>query len=120
MKHLPILLLAALALLSSCGKKGTAKSTVQQFLTENLAKGEPDAFTIERLDSTNFLVDSVITQMHQTAEASPLYRNGITYAPRPSRQRLVWVTASFVSGGDSLRQTFYLTRDCDKVIAVKP
>lgn len=118
-KTFPILLFV-LAVLASCGKKGTAGDTVEAFLIENLAGGAPSDVSIERLDSTNNLVDSTIVLLHKHTEQSPLYNKGITYAARPQKQRLVWVIASFNVDGKAQKQTFYLNRECDKVIAVKP
>lgn len=120
MKNLPIIFILALPVMVSCGKKSTAKSTVENFLAENLAEGAPSDVRIERLDSTNNLVDSVIAQLHTDIDNSPIYKKGITYAKRPARQRLVWVITSFASGGKTLTNTFYLNRECDEIIAVKP
>lgn len=123
MKHIVSFIfcsLVALAVLSSCGEKHEAKATVEQFLIENLLAGEPRDVRIERLDSTNFLVDSVIVKLRVDAQHSHIYKNGVTFAERPQKQRLVWVIVSFANNGKEIRQTFYLTRDCQKVVAVKP
>lgn len=120
MKKLLILSLLALAVLASCGKKGTAKSTVEKFLSENLAAGAPTGVSIERFDSTNFVVDSIITQLHQSAEASSIYKKGVNYGTRPQKQKLVWATVSFEANGQQQKHTFYLNRECSQVIAVKP
>lgn len=119
MKHSAILLVLLLAVLVSCGKKSTAKDTVEAFLTENLATEAPTGLTIERLDSTNNLVDTTITLLHRNAELSGLYKKGVSYAARPQKQKLVWVIATFETGCKARKQTFYLNRECDKVIAVK-
>lgn len=110
----------AMAVLSSCGEKHEAKATVEQFLTENLLEAEPRDVKIERLDSTNFLVDSVIVKLQDDAQHSPIYKKGVTFAARPEKQGLVWVLVSYANNGKQFRQTFYLTRDCQKVVAVKP
>lgn len=114
-----IALLTALAV-CSCGQKHTAKATVEQFLTENLSGGTPSSLNIERLDSTNYLVDSVVMRLQQATRQSPIYKKGVTFAQRPQKQKLVWVVASFDDNGQQLRHTFYLTRDCQQVVAVKP
>lgn len=122
MKHLPSLIIASLiclAVLSSCGEKQAVKTVVEQFLTENLQSGLPSDVTIERLDSTNFLVDSIIVKLQYDAQHSSIYKKGTAFATRPPRQRLVWALVSFNNNGKQLRQTFYLTRDCQKVVAVK-
>lgn len=93
---------------------------MKAFLSENLKGGAPQNFIIERLDSTNFLVDSAIVVMHKNTEASPNYKQGINYAKRPAKQRLVWITATFETQGKAQKQTFYLNRECDQVIAVNP
>lgn len=122
MKQRFSLILALLAVLAvfSCGQKHTAKATVEQFLAENLNGGAPSSVSIERIDSTNFLVDSVVVRLQQATRQSALYKKGVIFAQRPQKQKLVWVVASFDNGGRQVRHTFYLTRDCQQVVAVKP
>lgn len=121
MKHyLAIILIAAVAVCVSCGQKHTAKVAVEQFLEANLKDGAPSNLDIENLDSTNFLADSTIVVLRQQAEKTSLYKAGVTYAERPARQKLVWAVATFDNGGKPIRHTFYLTRDCQQVVAVKP
>lgn len=120
-KALSLITGCAIALaVCSCGEKHTAKSTVEQFLTTHLAAGGSPSVSIERLDSTNYLQDSTIAVLQQAAVGNALYKKGVAFAQRRPKERLVWVVATFDNGGKEVRQTFYLTRDCQQVVAVKP
>jgi len=114
--------LMAIALATtSCDEYGKAKTTVADFMEENLNSGSPSDLEFVGIDSTLFVNDSMVVAMRRQAESSGQYKQGAEYAPLPAPRKLIFVKTSFLQGNEKSRSrhTFYLGDDQKQVFCVK-
>lgn len=107
--------------MTSCDEYGTAKSTVSDFMDENLKSGSPRDLEFIGADTTLFVSDSLILSMRTQTEKSGVYKSGLKYAALPAPRKLIYVKTSYKKddGSAQMRQTFYLGEDQKQVYCVK-
>jgi len=118
---LTLAIAAATMTMTSCDNFGTAKSTVRDFMAENLKGGKPDNLKFSHADSTFLVSDSAAMAMRHGIEASGLYKAGTAYAPLPLPRKLIFVQASYLEadGKTTASQTFYLDETQTKIYCAK-
>lgn len=117
MRKLVLIALGA-AVLLSCAESRKARSTVNDFLKDNMASEEYSA-SLFGLDSTYRVSDSAIHEMQQTVGEFGIYKDGVKFAERDRSGKLLFLRGKIIMGKDTLRQTFYLNPDLEQVVAVK-
>ena len=120
MRKAIIFIFAGMLLLVACGQRHTAKSSIEQFLSENLQ--QPDDMTIlhfGRIDSTRIISDSIIYNMRESTSKLKYFNKGINYAERTSNQSLLFIRTSYIIGKDTLESTFYMDKTTQEVVAFK-
>ena len=92
-------------LFASCGQQYKAESTVKDFI-EDFAD----------LGKTRHLNDSLIGIMRQNGAQG--FKKGITYPAIPQGD-LYYLRMRYISGKDTLQNTFYLNEELTEVVAFK-
>lgn len=108
-----------LALLTACGERHKAKTTIKAFLKDNVTTSDyhTDFFS---LDSTRHVGDSTINALRSRTEEIGIYNKGVTFGGSPSPDgKLLYMRARIITGSDTVTQTFYLSPDLKHVVAVK-
>ncbi len=105
------------ALLCSCGKQHKAESAINEFLDKNLVESDYSA-SVSGVDSTSYVTDSMINVMRTDASRNRHFKLGISYG-YPSSNVYVYAKTVIIIGKDTLKQTYYLDRNMNDVIAFK-
>lgn len=108
----------AAMLLASCSERRKARATVEAFLNANLTT-QDYYVDLLALDSTRRVSDSALADMRDIAAAKGIYKSGTEYAERDASGKLMYIRGKIIAGKDTFVQTFYLTPDLEKVVAVK-
>lgn len=115
-KNFTLFILSVLVF-ASCGQEHNAKSCVRAFMKEEMTIGDFDALRWSKVDSTFRVTDSTLTVMREAAAASGLVKGNAAYAKRTNK--LNRITLTYVSGEDTLVNTFYLDDELQGVVGVK-
>ena len=110
-------MLAIILLFASCGQQYKAEQTVKAFIEENMI--QPDKISnhsFADLGSTRHLNDSLINMMRQ--RGAQLFKKGISYGEIPSGD-LFFLRMRYISGNDTLQNTFYLDNELTQIVAFK-
>lgn len=110
--------LAAVVIMSGCGKQHQAESVVSDFLDNNLKTDDYSA-SFTKIDSTKLVSDSMIGIMRKNAEKNTAFKSGIKYEGKAKQRMYVFTKAIISIGNDTIRQTFYLTPDMTQVVSFK-
>lgn len=109
----------ALLLLASCGQKQQAKSTVKDFVKENIASSDYSFKDFGKLDSTRYVTDQVISRMKANAAKDPLFAKQPHYGLRTEKEQLKYIKVKIRVASQDTTYTFYLTNDLAQVVAMK-
>ncbi len=106
-----IILGVALLLFVSCGQQQKAKSSVKDFV-ENQLKKDVSYLEFSDVDSTRAISDSLLEAMRDRAG------QGISYGERKDR-KLLHIRAKYLLDKDTMSATFYLEPENCGVVAFK-
>lgn len=113
------LLTAVLTLtVTSCYDNREAKELVKEFLDNNLKNQDYTAEYFSHVDSTFVISDSVLNDMCDKAQASGLFKP-LKFGDRGNSRRLNFMRVRYVSGNDTIKQTFYFDDKTTCVVGVK-
>lgn len=110
-------LVASALLLASCGQTHKAKSSVKEFMNEQMQLQGYDVLAWSKLDSTFRVTDSALIRMHNQAVQRHVVKAGTKYAPRTNK--LFLLTVRYKLEGDTLMNTFYLDDNATGIVGVK-
>jgi|SRR5574344_544152 hypothetical protein len=120
MKKSIIMISSALLLFASCGQQHKAESTVEDMLEDNLTNAsQMKVIMHEQLDSTRLLTNSNVLLIRKSMADIPYYKKGIKYAPMPKDNMLMISCVVYQLGNKKYRDTYYLDRSLENVIAIK-
>lgn len=106
--------------LSCCGSKKQVKPLVEQFLTDNLKENNFSNLSVEKLDSTFFITDSLLTDLQQKSAKNPLLRSDFRYPKTMVSKKKYFVKVKYnLPNGKEQNQTFYIDEHLEHVIAFK-
>lgn len=109
--------LFAILLFVSCGQQYKAESTVKDFIEENMETvNQISGRDFADLGKTRHLNDSLIGAMRQ--QGAQGFKKDITYPTIPHSD-LYYLRMRYISGSDTLQNTFYLNEELTEVIAFK-
>lgn len=109
----------AFLLLTSCSEKQKAQSIVSDFMADNI-KADYSVNQYLRINRTSNITDDIINSLHKQASTNPYFVKDIKYATRQKNDTLVYLqTITVMNDKDTLRQTYYLTKDLKGVVAFK-
>lgn len=119
MKKTTIATLAlCVAMLFSCGKKHEAKTTVKEFISENIAVDDYSIESYAELDSTTYVTPEMVSRMHQEAAKNKAFKTGIKYADY-KKKKLLYLPVKMEINKEKAEHTFYLTEDVREIVAFK-
>lgn len=99
------------------GQSHGAKGHVKAFMKESMGLDDYDVLAWSNVDSTFRVTDSMLTVMHAKAAKEKIVRPNASYAKRTDKLNLI--TIKYVSGKDTLMNTFYLDDKLQGVVGVK-
>lgn len=99
------------------GQSHDAKSHVKAFMEESMGLEDYDVLAWSNVDSTFRVTDSMLTVMHTTAAKEKIVKPNASYVKRTDKLNLI--TIKYVSGKDTLMNTFYLDDKLQGVVGVK-
>ena len=111
MKHIYIIIGVALLLFASCGWQQQAKSSVKDFVEQQLHR-DVSYLDFSSVDSTRAITDSLIQTLRNRAGQGVQYQN-------PSGATLLHIRAQYLQDEDTLSATFYLDPATMGVVAYK-
>lgn len=104
-------------LFASCGQQYKAESTVKDFIEKNIeTANQISGRDFADLGKTRHLNDSLIGVMRQNGAQG--FKKGITYPAIPQGD-LYYLRMRYISGSDTLQNTFYLNEELTEVVAFK-
>ena len=111
---------AAVALLVSCGPKHKAEGIVKDFLNNSL-KSTPGYVECGRLASTTRIDDQALSRLQKASLEDPIFKQPIAYGAYKELGELLYMRTKIVIGKDTLMRTIYLHPELreDGVMAVK-
>lgn len=96
-------------LFASCGQQYKAESTVKDFIEENMeTANQISGRDFADLGKTRHLNDSLIGVMRENGAQG--FKKGITYPSIPQGD-LYYLRMRYISGSDTLQNTFYLNEE---------
>lgn len=104
--------------LTSCYDNREAKALVKEFLDNNLKNENYTAEYFSKVDSTFVISDSVLNDIQQKAHASGLFKP-LKFGERGNSRRLNFIKVRYVTGNDTIKQTFYFDEKTTRVVGVK-
>ena len=104
-------------MLAACSNRHKASSSIEAFLTENLANPEFKTEYIT-MDSTRKLKDSVIVALQQQASADKAFKRNIRWE-KPTDGKYIFVRMKVIQQQDTAVRTFYLNPEMTAVVALK-
>ena len=111
MKRIYIIIGVALLLFASCGRQQHAKSSVKDFVEQQLHR-DVSYLDFSSVDSTRAITDSLIQTLRHRAGQDVQYQN-------PSSATLLHIRAQYLQDEDTLSATFYLDPTTMGVVAYK-
>lgn len=116
-KIISALFALALLVLASCGQGHDAKSRVKAFMKKEMTISDFDVLAWSKVDSTFRVTDSMLVVMREAASASGLVKGNPAYVLKTNK--LNRITLTYVSGVDTLVNTFYLDDNLQGIVGVK-
>ena len=111
MKRIYLIIGVALLLFASCGRQQQAKSSVKDFVEQQLHR-DVSYLDFSSVDSTRAITDSLIQTLRNRAGQGVQYQN-------PSGATLLHIRAQYLQDEDTLSATFYLDPATMGVVAYK-
>lgn len=114
-----LITIASVALLTaSCTRQYKAERLAADFIERNaLHPEEMSDRDFKSLDSTKHLTDSIILSMQ--ARGGEQFQQNIDYPVKTAGRMLYYLRMSYVHGGDTLQNTFYLDEELQNVVSFK-
>lgn len=106
-----IIIGVTLLLFASCGQRHKVKSSVKEFISEQLNR-EVRYLDFSKVDSTRAISDSLIQALRHNGSGNVLYQN-------PSGATLLHIRVQYVLESDTISATFYLDPATIRVVAYK-
>lgn len=104
----------------SCGQQHKAESVIKEFMKDNLMENhKPSDLTFNKIDSTEYITDSLVENMRKNAELSGRYKSNIEYAPKRAGEKLIISRVEYILEKEKYSDTYYLNKDLTHVISVK-
>lgn len=115
-----VALFGATILIFGCGKGRKANDLVESFLDSCLVDNNISNLSFSSLDSTRHLNDSVIMSLRTNLSKSAAFKKNLNYGDYKRSRPLHFITATYkMSGGDKVKQTFYMDEYHTAVVCVK-
>lgn len=104
-------------LISGCGQSHKNRGIIEDFMQTRMNLEDYDVLSWSEPQTTYFVSDSMLQAMRRRAQASRLVRGNVPY--KAKTDRLVFMEVRYVTGQDTIRQTFYLDDKNTGVVGFK-
>jgi len=118
MKPRTLVLAAAAMMLAACSEEHRAKSLADSFLDDHLKSGQYSIVNYSKLDSTYFVTDSTAAALAASVNASGRF-SPFVYDKSKLTKKLLFMKIRYVTGKDTLKQTFYFDDTLHHIVTLK-
>lgn len=110
-------MLLSIILFSGCGQEYETKTTVKNFMKNDMILDDYKIIGWSKLGDTYFVTDSIIQVMRTNAEQNKQTKPNINYTPRT--EKLYFIQVKYAVYQDTIKQTFYLDDKNSGVVCFK-